>query len=62
MFAVDANLWNDDEKVTDLENEDLTKPFEEEEIKLALFQMEKNKVADPSGIPIEFYQHCIARR
>jgi hypothetical protein len=40
MFAVDANLWNDDEKVTDLENEDLTKPFEEEEIKLALFQME----------------------
>jgi hypothetical protein len=62
MFAVDANLWNDDEKVTDLENEDLTKPFEEEEIKLALFQMEKNKVADPGGIPIEFYQHCIAGR
>ena len=40
------------------DNEELTKPFSEPEIKAALFQMEKNKAAGPDKIPIEFYQHC----
>jgi hypothetical protein len=33
-------------------------PFEEMEIKVALDQMEKNKVVGPDGFPIEFYQKC----
>lgn len=40
------------------DNEELTKPFSESEIKVALFQMEKNKAAGPDRIPIEFYQTC----
>jgi hypothetical protein len=34
------------------------KPFLEDEIKRALFEMEKNKAADPDRLPIEFFQHC----
>jgi hypothetical protein len=36
----------------------LIRPFSEEEIKEALFQMEKNKVVGPDNIPVEFYQAC----
>ena len=44
-----------EEKVGDDENNVLTRPFSEEEIKSALFSMEKNKVAGPDKIPTEFY-------
>jgi hypothetical protein len=50
MFNVDHNLWRAEERVTSLENEELTKPFSEDEIKVALFQMERNKAFDPYGI------------
>lgn len=36
----------------------LCKKFTEDEVKSALWQMEKNKAAGPDKIPIEFYQHC----
>lgn len=54
-----SNLWGPNENVNNEDNWSLTKPFEEEEIKNALFQMEKNKVAGPDQIPIEFYQTCL---
>jgi hypothetical protein len=57
-FEIDSSLWNAEELVTDLENTMLTQPFQEEEIKVPLFQIEKNKVAGHDGIPIEFYQQC----
>jgi hypothetical protein len=57
-FGLDPSPWQAEDIVTSQENSDLTKPFLEEEIKVALFQMEKNKAARPDGIPIEFYQHC----
>jgi hypothetical protein len=44
--------------VSNAENEELTKPFDLEEIQYALFQMEKNKACGPDGFPIEFYQTC----
>jgi hypothetical protein len=31
-FQVDSNLWTEDEKVTVVENEELIKPFSEDEI------------------------------
>jgi hypothetical protein len=40
--------------VTEEENRMLTRPFFEE-VKKALFQMKKNKVAMHDGVPIEFY-------
>ena len=40
------------------ENDKLSSPFTEDEIKFALFSMEKNKAAGSDKIPIEFYQAC----
>jgi hypothetical protein len=57
-FGLEPSLWGPGESVTNQENEELSKPFHEDEIKEALYQMEKNKVAGPDGFPIEFYQHC----
>lgn len=44
--------------ITAADNEFLCRPFSEEEIKNALYSMEKNKAAGPDKIPIEFYQEC----
>jgi len=43
IFQIDPDLWEEREKVTNDENEELTKPFTEEEVKSALFQMEKKQ-------------------
>jgi hypothetical protein len=40
----------------DEENADLIRPFSEEEVKYALFQMERNKAAGPDGLHVEFFQ------
>ena len=55
---IDQTLWNEIEKVSELDNKFLCRPFLEQEIKDALFQMEKNKAAGPDKIPIGFYQTC----
>ena len=36
----------------------LTRPFSEEEVKIALFSMNSNRAPGPDNIPAEFYQHC----
>jgi mannosylglycoprotein endo-beta-mannosidase len=51
-------MWKEGEKVTEADNDEITKPFSEEEIKEAFFQMETNKLAGPDNIPIELYQKC----
>jgi hypothetical protein len=55
MLTLDPELWAEEDKVTLGENQELTRPFVEEEIKAALFTMEKNKAAGPDGSLIEFY-------
>ena len=44
-------------QVSSTENEFLTAPFTEEEIRDAIFSMEHNKAPGPDGFPAEFYQH-----
>ncbi|PVH36725.1 hypothetical protein PAHAL_6G153500 [Panicum hallii] len=58
LFHLDPDLWKPHENITTQDNEVLCKPFSEEEIKVALFQMKTNKAAGPDSIPIEFYQVC----
>jgi hypothetical protein len=55
LFFLSQKHWLVDEKVSDQENIDLVTPFSEE-VKLTLFQMEKNKAAGSDELPIEFYQ------
>jgi hypothetical protein len=57
-FALDPSLWPMEDYVSNAENEELTKPFDLEEIQHAFFQMEKNKASGLDGFPIEFYQTC----
>jgi hypothetical protein len=54
----DPNLWAELDKVSESDNAMLCSPFPKNEIKDALFSMERNKAAGPDKIPIEFYQTC----
>ena len=45
-FPLDPALWDEEDKVNEPENALLCQPFSEEEIKFALFQMEKTKQQD----------------
>lgn len=51
-------IWADHERLNMHDNLILDKPFDEGEIKHALFQMESNKAAGPDGFPSEFFQSC----
>lgn len=55
-IKLDPTIWDNVENVSKLDNIVLCQPFSEEEIKMALFQMETNKALGPNIIPIEFYQ------
>lgn len=54
-MPLDPGLLQNTNKLFDSDNTDLCKPFSEAEIKVALYQMERNKAAGPDKIPIEFY-------
>ena len=56
LFSLDESQTADIPQVSDLENELLTAPFTEEEVRTAIFQMEHNKAPGPNGFPPEFYQ------
>ena len=58
MFQLDPNLWSLEEKISEEDNIELSRPFTIEEVKYALFSMETNKAPGPDNIPVEFYQHC----
>jgi hypothetical protein len=44
--------------MSDEENDQLVKPFSEEEVRHAVFQMENNKALGPHRFPTEFYEAC----
>jgi hypothetical protein len=41
MFQISPFLWNENDKMNDMDNPDIIKPFEVEEEKNALFAMKK---------------------
>jgi hypothetical protein len=48
-LPLDPGIWDLKEKLNEADNEILCKPFTVEEIKYALFQMERNKAAGPDS-------------
>jgi 4-hydroxyphenylpyruvate dioxygenase-like putative hemolysin len=57
-FAIQEDFWSSEDKVLVEENNRLEMEFSEDEIKLALDQMERNKTVGLDGFPIEFFQIC----
>jgi hypothetical protein len=53
---MDKTLRYDIPQVSEDKNEGLTAPFSEEEVRLAVFDMEHNKAPGSDGFPAEFYQ------
>lgn len=58
IVPLDTDLRAEGEKVSERDNNTLTQPFTEKEIKEAPDQMEHNKAVGPDAIPIEFFQVC----
>jgi hypothetical protein len=55
-FSMDETIRLDIPQVSSEENELLTAPFSEEEVKMAVLDMEHNKAPSPDGFPADFYQ------
>lgn len=55
---LNPNCWDGNEKVDSFENEQLVRPFTEEEIKKVVMSLEKNTAPGPDHIPAEFFQVC----
>jgi excinuclease UvrABC nuclease subunit len=55
-FSLELDRTEDIKQVSEAENDILTAPFSEKEVKAAIFQMEHNKASGPDGFPVEFYQ------
>lgn len=53
---LDADFWDEDEKVSYVENELLEAPFTEEEIKVAVFGSYADGAPGPDRLPFLFYQ------
>ena len=58
LCKMKEDMWESREKLSDIDNFILTRPFSETEVKNALFSMKPNKAPGPDNIPIEFFQHC----
>jgi hypothetical protein len=57
LSNLDPDCWDQEEKVTEEENEALSKPFNIEELRIAIFSMETNTAPKPDHMPVEFYQN-----
>jgi hypothetical protein len=57
-ISLDESRTDDIPQVSEVENEQLVKPFSGKEVRHMVFQMEHNKAPGPDGFPTEFYQAC----
>jgi hypothetical protein len=57
-FTFDESRVDDVPQVSEEENNLLTLPFIEEEVRNVIFQMEHNKAPGPDGFSAKFYQAC----
>ena len=58
LFSILEELWSVNERLNNLDNNCLIRPFTVQEVKAAMFSVKPNKAPGPDSIPIEFFQHC----
>jgi hypothetical protein len=56
--SLEETRVDDNVQMSQEENDLLVRPFNVEEVRDAVFQMEHNKAPGPDGFPTEFYQSC----
>jgi hypothetical protein len=56
LFSISPSIWSNVEKLNTDDNDNLTRPFTEEEVKNTLFSMDTNRAPGMDEIPIVFYQ------
>jgi ADP-dependent phosphofructokinase/glucokinase len=57
-FTLDETRIDDINQVSEEDNNMLIKPFTEDEVREAVFQMEHNKAPELDDFSAEFYQAC----
>ena len=57
-IKLQQGCWTNEEKISQTESENLCKNFDMEEVKQAVFGMEKNTAPGPDHLPVEFFQVC----
>ena len=57
-IKLNQDRWTLEEKVTQDDCDRLCRKFEMEEVKHAVFDMEKNTAPGPDHMPVEFFQVC----
>jgi hypothetical protein len=55
-----GGAWQQTGRLTLEENEGLTRPFTEEEVRKCVFDMKENTAPDPNGFSVTFYKKCWA--
>ena len=58
-FSLDESRTDDIPQVSDEENSLLTAPYNEDEVRKAVFQMEHNKAPGPDGFPAELFSEYL---
>ena len=56
--SLSTKSWENSRRLTAKENNFLCRPFTEEEVKLAVFDMKENTAPGPDGFRVTFYKQC----
>ena len=56
--SLSENAWTTEGRLSSEDNEFLTRPFSEEEVKWVVFDMKENIALGPDGFSVTFYKHC----
>ena len=56
--SLTTEVWENSRKLTEEDNELLCRPFTEEEVKRAVFDMKENTALGPDGFGVYFYRKC----
>jgi len=56
--SLSENAWTTEGRLSSEDNEFLTRPFSEEEVKRVVFDMKENTAPGPDGFSVTFYKYC----
>ena len=58
FVGLSENVWAEHGRFSNLDNDELLKPFSIEEVKKTVFSMKENTAPRPDGFSVSFYKQC----